>query len=107
MTRKKYIKVLMSLGVQRNEAHQMAAYQRQQHGSYTDIRADGLPSLHLFGIRCALIARIIVDKVVNGIILCGENIEDLNRELDNLSGVISMGLGEAAEGIEQNEEFDL
>lgn len=92
MTRKKYIKVLMSLGVQRNEAQRLAEYQLQQHGSYTDIRTDGLPSLHLLGMRCGLIARTIVDKVANGIIL---------------SGVISMGLGEATEGIEQNDEFDL
>lgn len=107
MTRKKYIKVLMSLGAQRNEANRLAEYQRLQHGSYTDIRTDGWPSLHLFGLRCGLIARTIVDKVANGIILCMGNIEDLNREIDNLSGVISMGLGEATEGIEQNEEFDL
>ena len=41
MTRKKYIKVLMSLDAQRNEANRLAEYQRLQHGSYTDIRIDG------------------------------------------------------------------
>lgn len=103
MTRKKYIKVLMSLGVQRNEAHRMAAYQRQQHGSYTDIRADGLPSLHLFGIRCALIARTIVDKVTDAVILCSTNMVDLDQEIGMLSGII----GEAAGRMEKDEEFEI
>ena len=103
MTRKKYIKVLMSLGVQRNEANRMAEYQRLQRGSYTDIRADGLPSLHLFDIRCALIAQKIVGKVTAAAILCSTSMVDLAQEIDTLSGII----GEAAEGIEQNEEFDL
>lgn len=103
MTRKKYIKILMSLGVQRNEAHRMAAYQRQQHGSYTDIRADRFPSVHLFGIRCALIARTIVDNVTVAVMRCSASMVDLGREIDTLSGIIE----EATEGIEQNEEFDL
>lgn len=103
MTRKKYIKVLMSLGVQRNEANRMAEYQRLQRGSYTDIRADGLPSLHLFGIRCALIAQKIVENVTAAAILCSTSMVDLCREIDTLSGIID----EATEGIEQNEEFDL
>ena len=107
MTRKKYIKILMSLGVQRNEANLLADHWRQTKGGYTDIREYLMPSLILFGMRCGLIARTIVDKVANGIILCMGNIEDLNREIDNLSGVISMCLGEATEGIEQNDEFDL
>ena len=67
MTRKKYIKVLMSLGAQRNEANRLAEYQRLQHGSYTDIRTDGWPSLHLFGLRCAVIAQKIVEKVTDAV----------------------------------------
>lgn len=103
MTRKKYIKVLMSLGAQRNGANRMAEYQRLQRGSYTDIRADGLPSLHLFGIRCALIAQKIVENVTDAVMRCSTSMVDLGREIDTLSGIID----EATEGIEQNEEFDL
>lgn len=102
MTRKKYIKVLMSLGVQRNEANRLSG-QRLQRGSYTDIRADGLPSLHLFGIRCALIAQKIVENVTAAAILCSTSMVDLAQEIGMLSGIID----EATEGIEQNEEFDL
>jgi hypothetical protein len=94
MTRKKYIKVLMSLGVQRNEAHRMAEYQRQQNGSYTDIRADGWPGLHLMGMRCGIIARRIVDKVTTGILLCSNTIADLGKELDDFAELI----GETAGG---------
>lgn len=67
MTRKKYIKVLMSMGAQRNEANRLAEYQRLQHGSYTDIRIDGWTSLHLFGLRCAVIAQKIVEKVTDAV----------------------------------------
>lgn len=45
MTRKKYIKVLMSLGVQRNEAQRLAEYQLQQH-TRTD---DPIPMEHTHG----------------------------------------------------------
>ena len=103
MTRKKYIKVLMSLGAQRNEANRMAEYKRLQHGSYTDIRTDGWPSLHLFGLRCAVIAQMFVDKVTDAVMRCSTSMVDLGREIDTLSGIIE----EATEGIEQNEEFDL
>lgn len=88
MTRKKYIKVLMSLGVQGNEAHRMAEYQRQQNGRYTDIRADGCPGLHLFGMRCGIVARQIVEKVTTGILLCGNSIVELEKEIDNFAELI-------------------
>ena len=103
MTRKKYIKILMSLGAQRNEANRLAEYQRLQHGSYTDIRTDGWPSLHLFGLRCAVIEQKIVEKVTDAVMRCSTSMVDLGREIDTLSGIID----EATEGIEQNEEFDL
>ena len=103
MTRKKYIKVMMSLGAQRNEANRLAEYQRLQHGSYTDIRTDGWPSLHLFGLRCAVIAQKIVEKVTDAVMRCSTSMVDLGREIDTLSGITD----EATEWIEQNEEFDL
>ena len=101
MTRKKYIKILMSLGAQRNEANRLAEYQRLQHGSYTDIRTDGWPSLHLFCMRCGIIARQIVDKVTTGILLCGNSIVELEKEIDNFAELIEETAG--AKGDEEDE----
>lgn len=38
MTRKRYIKLLMSAGVQRNEAEEMAAFERKREKVYKDFR---------------------------------------------------------------------
>lgn len=38
MTRKRYIKLLMSVGLQRNEANEMAAVQRRRGSPYNDFR---------------------------------------------------------------------
>ena len=103
MTRKKYIKVLMSLGVQRNEANRLAEYQRLQHGSYTDIRTDGWPGLYLFGMRCAVIAQKIVEKVTDAVMRCSMSMVDMAQEIGMLSGII----GEAAGRMEKDEEFEI
>ena len=38
MTRKRYIKLLMSVGVQRNEAEELAAFERRIGKPYNDFR---------------------------------------------------------------------
>mgnify|MGYP000047866299 CR=1 FL=1 len=38
MTRKRYIKLLMSVGVQRNEAEELAAFERKREKAYKDFR---------------------------------------------------------------------
>ncbi len=38
MTRKRYIKLLMSVGVQRNEAEKLAAFERKREKTYKDFR---------------------------------------------------------------------
>lgn len=73
MTRKKYIKILMSLGVQRNEENLLADHWRQTKGGYTDIREYLMPSLILFGMRCG----IQMEKVYRFIRDCSKNIDKI------------------------------
>lgn len=48
MTRKRFVKILLSLGVGKREAERLAMMQRKYCGQYCDIRQDGMPWWNLF-----------------------------------------------------------
>ena len=83
MTRKKYIKILMSLGVQRNEANLLADHWRQTKGGYTDLREYLMPSLILFGMRCG----IQMEKVYRFI-------RDCSKSIDKIVDILSAQAGD-------------
>lgn len=48
MTRKRFVKILLSLGVEKREAERLARMQRKYCGQYCDIRKDGTPWWNMF-----------------------------------------------------------
>lgn len=48
MTRKRFVKILLSVGVGKREAERKAMMQRKYCGQYCDIRQDGTPWWNLF-----------------------------------------------------------
>lgn len=68
--------------------------QCRAQGLNCHVSVGGLDSitLHYFleecGMRCGIIARQIVEKVTTGILLCGNSIVELEKEIDNFAELI-------------------